>query len=88
LGGNSIPLDLELPNKTFHPPDEDSVRLKSIQVRNPDASGQRPARMEALCGWYAQPAQHSGIKIFLHQDDPVMTDKEVEALNPNLIIYQ
>jgi hypothetical protein len=34
------------------------------------------------------PAQHSGIKIFFHQDDPVMTEQEVEALNPDLIIYQ
>jgi hypothetical protein len=34
------------------------------------------------------PAQHSGIKIFYHQDDPVMREEKVEALNPNLLTYR
>jgi len=37
---------------------------------------------------FAQPAENSGIKIFFHQDDPRLTDEEVVALDPDLIIYQ
>jgi hypothetical protein len=52
-----------------------------------DGFGPKETKIKKF-GWYAQPAQHSGIKIFFHQDDPLMTEQEVEALNPNLIVYQ
>ncbi len=52
-----------------------------------DGFGPKETKIKKF-GWYAQPAEHSGIKIFFHQDDPVMTDEEVEALNPDVIIYQ
>jgi len=39
-------------------------------------------------GFFAQQAQHSGLKIFYKQDDPVMTDDEVQRLDPDVIIYQ
>jgi len=37
---------------------------------------------------FAVPAEHSGIKLFFKQDTPVMTDEEVVALLPDVIIYQ
>ncbi|MEO8456978.1 MAG: hypothetical protein ABI559_04115 [Chloroflexota bacterium] len=37
---------------------------------------------------FTAPAEHSGIKVFYHQDDPVLTDEEVEQLNPDVIIFQ
>jgi hypothetical protein len=52
-----------------------------------DGFGPKETKIKKF-GWYAQPAQHSGIKIFFHQDAPVMTEEEVEALNPDVIIYQ
>lgn len=39
-------------------------------------------------GWFAQQAPHSGLKIFYKQDNPVMTDEEVQRLRPDVIIYQ
>lgn len=36
----------------------------------------------------SQQAPHSGLKIFYKQDDPVMTDEEVQRLSPDVIIYQ
>lgn len=39
-------------------------------------------------GFFAQQAPHSGLKIFYKQDDPVMTDEEVQRLSPDVIIYQ
>jgi hypothetical protein len=37
---------------------------------------------------YAQPAEHSAIKVFFKQDDPRLTDDQVVGLNPDVIIYQ
>ena len=68
-------------------PDRIVLDPKVQVVIDMDGFGPKETKIKKF-GWYAQPAQHSGIKIFLHQDDPVMTEQEVEALNPNLIIYQ
>lgn len=39
-------------------------------------------------GFFAQQAPHSGLKIFYKQDDPLLTDEEVQQLTPDVIIYQ
>jgi hypothetical protein len=39
-------------------------------------------------GTFSAQAQHSGLKIFYEHDDPVMTDDEVQRLNPDVVIYQ
>ena len=39
-------------------------------------------------GTFSTQAQHSGLKIFYKQDDPVMTDEEIQRLNPDVVIYQ
>jgi hypothetical protein len=37
---------------------------------------------------FTAPAEHSGIKVFYKQDDPVLTEEEIEQLNPDVIIFQ
>lgn len=39
-------------------------------------------------GWYAAPAEHSGIKLFFRHDPDLMSEEEVLELNPDVIIYQ
>jgi hypothetical protein len=52
-----------------------------------DGFGPKETKIKKF-GWYAQPAAHSGFKVFYKQDDPVMSDEEVQALNPDVIIFQ
>lgn len=47
-----------------------------------------PAAKAAKFRTFAQPAEYSGIKIFYEQDEPVMTEAEIAALHPDLVIYQ
>jgi hypothetical protein len=37
---------------------------------------------------FAQPAEHAGIKVFFHQDDPPLTDQQIVDLDPDVIIFQ
>jgi len=39
-------------------------------------------------GWYAAPAEYSGIKLFFRHDTDLMSEQEVLELNPDVIIYQ
>jgi hypothetical protein len=39
-------------------------------------------------GWYAAPAEYSGIKLFFRYDTDLMSEQEVLELNPDVIIYQ
>jgi hypothetical protein len=39
-------------------------------------------------GWYAAPAEHSGIKLFFKQDPDLMSETDVLGLGPDVIIYQ
>ena len=39
-------------------------------------------------GWFAEPAEYSGIKLFFDYDEGLMSEAEVLALDPNVIIYQ
>lgn len=39
-------------------------------------------------GWYAEPAEYRGIKLFYQHDTPLMTESEVLELDPHVIIYQ
>lgn len=39
-------------------------------------------------GWFAAPAEHSGIKLFFRHDTDLMSEQEVLELNPDVIIYQ
>ena len=39
-------------------------------------------------GWYAAPAEHSGIKLFFKQDEDLMSEVDVLGLDPDVIIYQ
>jgi hypothetical protein len=54
-----------------------------------DMDGFGPAQTKIRkFGWYAVPAEHSGIKLFFQQDTPLLTEEEVVALLPDVIIYQ
>lgn len=39
-------------------------------------------------GWFAEPAEYSGIKLFFQQDTPLLSEAEVLELDPDVIIYQ
>jgi hypothetical protein len=39
-------------------------------------------------GMFSQPAEHGAIKIFFQQDNPRLSDADVVALRPEVIIYQ
>ncbi len=39
-------------------------------------------------GWYAQPADYSGIKLFFKHDPDLMSEADVLSLDPDIIIYQ
>ena len=47
-----------------------------------------PAAKAAKFRTFAQPAEYSGLKLFYVQDEPLMTEAEVAALFPDLVIYQ
>ena len=54
-----------------------------------DMDGFGPSEIKRVkYGWYAAPAEHSGIKLFFRQDVDLMSEQEVLELNPDVIIYQ
>jgi hypothetical protein len=54
-----------------------------------DMDGFGPADIKQVkFGWYAAPADHSGIKLFFKQDTPLMSEADVLGLDPDVIIYQ
>ncbi|MGH2347879.1 MAG: hypothetical protein ACRDFT_00270, partial [bacterium] len=54
-----------------------------------DMDGFGPAEIKQVkFGWYAAPAEHSGIKLFFKQDTPLMSEADVLGLDPDVIIYQ
>jgi len=54
-----------------------------------DMDGFGPAEIKRVkYGWYAQPADYSGIKLFFKHDPDLMSETDVLSLDPDLIIYQ
>jgi hypothetical protein len=54
-----------------------------------DMDGFGPSEIKRVkYGWYAAPAEYSGIKLFFHHDPDLMSEQEVLELNPDVIIYQ
>jgi hypothetical protein len=54
-----------------------------------DMDGFGPSEIKRVkYGWFAAPAEHSGIKLFFRQDPDLMSDADVLALEPDVIIYQ
>jgi hypothetical protein len=54
-----------------------------------DMDGFGPAEIKQVkYGWYAEPAEYSGIKLFFKQDKPLMSEADVLGLAPDVIIYQ
>lgn len=54
-----------------------------------DMDGFGPAEIKQVkFGWYAAPAEHSGIKLFFKQDPDLMSEADVLGLDPDVIIYQ
>jgi hypothetical protein len=67
---------------------EDIAELPHVRVVvTMDGFGE-PAAKAAKFRTFAQPAEYSGIKIFYQQDNPVMTEQEIAALYPDLVIFQ
>jgi hypothetical protein len=54
-----------------------------------DMDGFGPAEVKRVkYGWFAAPAEYSGIKLFFRHDTELMTEQEVLQLKPHVIIYQ
>lgn len=54
-----------------------------------DMDGFGPSEVKRVkYGWFAAPAEHSGIKLFFHHDSDLMSEEDVLGLNPDVIIYQ
>jgi len=54
-----------------------------------DMDGFGPAEIKRVkYGWFAEPADFSAIKLFFRHDPDLMSEAEVLALEPNIIIYQ
>lgn len=54
-----------------------------------DMDGFGPSEIKRVkYGWFAAPAEHSGIKLFFRQDEDLMSETDVLGLDPDLIIYQ
>lgn len=54
-----------------------------------DMDGFGPSEIKRVkYGWYAAPAEYSGIKLFFRHDTDLMSEQEVLELNPDVIIYQ
>ena len=54
-----------------------------------DMDGVGPAEIKQVkFGWYAAPAEYSGIKLFFRQDPDLMAEQDVLGLDPDVIIYQ
>jgi hypothetical protein len=101
---NAVQAELEriieennLPDKilVLHQFDEGMIRDKADIQNFPhvqiviDMDGFGPADVKIKkFGTFAQPAENAGIKIFFEQDNPRLTDEEVVALDPDVIIYQ
>ncbi len=64
---------------------EDYPRVKLVI----DMDGFGPSDIKRVkYGWYAAPAEHSGIKLFFRHDTDLMSEEEVLELEPDVIIYQ
>jgi hypothetical protein len=64
---------------------EDRPRVRLVV----DMDGFGPAEVKRVkYGWYAEPAEYAGIKLFFKQDTDLMTEVDVLSLSPNVIIYQ
>lgn len=86
-----------LPDKVLiiHQFDEGMIRDREAIQNSPhvqvviDMDGFGPADVKIKkFKTFAQPAEHGGIKIFFEQDDPRLSDEDVVALDPDVIIYQ
>ena len=54
-----------------------------------DMDGFGPAEIKAVkYGWYAEPGEYSGIKLFFQQDPDLMSEQDVIGLGPDVVIYQ
>ncbi len=54
-----------------------------------DMDGFGPSEIKRVkYGWYAAPAEYSGVKLFFRHDTDLMSEQEVLELNPDVIIYQ
>ena len=54
-----------------------------------DMDGFGPAEIKRVkYGWFAQPADYSAIKLFFKHDPDLMSETDVLALQPDIIIYQ
>ncbi len=54
-----------------------------------DMDGFGPAEIKRVkYGWYAAPADYSAIKLFFKHDPDLMSEADVLALGPDIIIYQ
>jgi hypothetical protein len=64
---------------------EDYPRVKLVI----DMDGFGPSDIKRVkYGWYAAPAEHSGIKLFFGHDTDLLSEEEVVELEPDVIIYQ
>jgi hypothetical protein len=64
---------------------EDLPRVKLVI----DMDGFGPSDIKRVkYGWYAAPAEYSGIKLFFRHDPDLMSEQDVLELNPDVIIYQ
>ena len=67
---------------------EDIAEVPSVRtVVTMDGFGE-PAAKAAKFRTFSQPAEYSGLKVFYQQDTPPMTEAEIAALRPDLVIYQ
>lgn len=54
-----------------------------------DMDGFGPSAIKVVkYGWYAAPSRHPGIKLFFKHDPDLMSEEDVLALQPTVIIYQ
>ncbi len=54
-----------------------------------DMDGFGPAEVKRVkYGWYARPPEYAGIKLFFRQDTDLLSEADVLALEPDVIIYQ
>ncbi len=54
-----------------------------------DMDGFGPAAIKVVkYGWYAAPSRYPGIKLFFKHDPDLMSEQDVLALHPTVIIYQ
>jgi hypothetical protein len=54
-----------------------------------DMDGFGPSEIKRVkYGWYAAPAEYSGFKLFFRHDTDLMSEQDVLALEPDVVIYQ